>query len=142
VSFKNPKEDVVVYLQADTNYKAFAQPPVLTVSVGSGAGVVVPIESSDLFLKKIRFKADVLGQDEYVDLRLSMSESFVPKAKGLNQDERELALLVYHLFVGEAERLGSLPNDTVVDAAALAASSKPALASTKGGAAQAAEKKS
>jgi hypothetical protein len=119
VSFKNPKRDVIVYLEADTNAKAFTQPPVLTVSVGSGAGFQVPIESSEVFLKKIRFKADQLGQDEWVDLRLSMNQSFVPKSIGLNQDERELGLLVYHLYVGEAEKLGEMPGATVVDAAAL-----------------------
>lgn len=116
VSFKNPKEDVIVYLEADTNAKAFTQPPVLTVSVGSGAGVVVPIENSEVFLKKIRFKADALGKDEWVDLRLSMNQSFVPKTLGINQDDRELGLLVYHLYVGANAQLGAVPPTTVVDA--------------------------
>ncbi len=119
VSFKNPKEDVVVYLEADTNFKAFQQPPVLTVSLGGGTGAVVPLESSEVFLKKIRFKAADLGTDEWVDLRLAMSESFVPKVIGINQDDRELGLLVYHLYVGEAERLGQLQPATLVDAAPL-----------------------
>ena len=121
VSFKNPKRDVVVYLEADTNFKAFDQPPVLTVSVNSGAGLQLPIQDSEVFLKKIRFTADQLGQDEWVDLKLSMNQAFVPKAKGINQDERELGLLVYHLYVGEAEKLGTVPAATVVDAAPLAA---------------------
>ena len=34
VSFKNPKKDVVVYLEADTSPKFFPAPPVLTVTVG------------------------------------------------------------------------------------------------------------
>jgi hypothetical protein len=121
VSFKNPKEDVILYLEADTNYKAFATPPVLTVSVGSGAGTVVPIESSDIFLKKIRFKAEALGKDEWVDLHLSMNQSFVPKAMQMNQDDRELGLLVYHLYVGSAEQLGTVPPTTVVDAGTVSA---------------------
>jgi hypothetical protein len=120
VSFKNPKEDVVVYLEANTSFKAFAQPPVLTVSLGGGAGAVVPLDSSDVFLKKIRFKAADLGTDEWVDLKLSLNESFVPKAKGINQDDRELGILVYHLYIGEAERLGALQPTTVVDASPLA----------------------
>jgi len=36
VSFKNPRKDVIIYLEADTNYKAFDAPPVLTVSVAAG----------------------------------------------------------------------------------------------------------
>lgn len=131
VSFKNPKKDVIVYLEADTNFKAFSQPPVLTVSVGGGAsGLQVPIEDSEIFLKKIRFKAADLGDGEWVDLRLAMNESFVPKAKGINNDERELALLVYNLFVGTAEQLGQVAQ--VQDAGPLAPPS-PAPADAKGG---------
>lgn len=127
VSFKNPKKDVVVYLEADTNSKAFDAPPVLTVAVNNKAGVVVPIENSEVFLKKIKVKAEDLGQDEWVDLRLSMNQSFVPKVKGVNPaDDRELGLLVYHLFVGEADKLGS--SLQVVDAAPLPADVLAALA--------------
>jgi hypothetical protein len=115
VSFKNPKKDIIVYLEADTNFKAFDQPPVLTVAVGGKSGLVVPIENSEVFLKKIRVKAADLGDQEWVDLRLAMNQSFVPKAKGVNPtDDRELGLMVYHLYVGEADKLGNVPN--VVDA--------------------------
>jgi hypothetical protein len=121
VSFKNPKKDVVVYLEADTNSKAFSEPPVLTVSIGGTTGLVVPIENSEVFLKKIRFKAEALGTGEWVDLRLAMNQSFVPKTSGLNQDDRELGLLVYHLFVGEADKLGTITGAPVVDAGPVAA---------------------
>jgi hypothetical protein len=115
VSFKNPKQDVIVYLEADTNYKAFDAPPVLTIAVANKAGLVVPIQDSEVFLKKIRVKAADLGSDEWVDLRLSMNQSFVPKLKGVNaNDDRELGLLVYHLYVGEADKMGKAPQ--VVDA--------------------------
>jgi hypothetical protein len=115
VSFKNPKKDVIVYLEADTNYKAFDAPPVLTVAVAGKTGLVIPIQNSEIFLKKIRVKAADLGSDEWVDLRLSMNQSFVPRLKGVNTtDDRELGLMVYHLYVGEADKLGSVPD--VVDA--------------------------
>jgi hypothetical protein len=115
ISFKNPKKDVIIYLEADTNTKAFDAPPVLTIAVAGKVGLVVPIESSEVFLKKIRVKAADLGNDEWVDLRLSMNQSFVPKVKGVNAtDDRELGLMVYHLYVGEADKLGSV--SSVVDA--------------------------
>lgn len=122
-SFKNPKKDVILYLEADTNFKAFPQPPVLTIAMsGTGAavanGLVMPVENSEIFLKKVRFKAADLGDGDWVDLRLSMNQSFVPKALGLNNDERELGMMVYHLYVGQADQLGGV--DGVVDAAALA----------------------
>ena len=115
VSFKNPKKDIVIYVEADTNYKAFDAPPVLTMAVANKVGATVPIDSSEVFLKKVRVKAADLGNDEWVDLRLSMNQSFVPKLKGVNtHDDRELGVMVYHLYVGEADGLGTVPQ--VVDA--------------------------
>jgi len=119
VSFKNPKRDVVVYLEADTCVKCFPQPPVLTVAVGSKVGLVIPIEDAKVFLKKIKVKAADLGTDEWVDLRLGMNQSFVPKLLNppLNNDDRELGLLVYHLWVGEADKVGAV--EDLVDATPL-----------------------
>jgi hypothetical protein len=115
VSFKNPKQDIIVYLEADTNFKAFTEPPVLTVSVGEDVGLEIPIENSEVFLKRIRFKAEDLGDGDWVDLRLSMNQSFVPKELGLNQDERELGLLVYkQLYIAEADDLGLSDEDVIV----------------------------
>ncbi len=134
VSFKNPKKDVVVYLEADTSPKFFPKPPVLTVAVGAKSGLVFPIESSDVFLKKIRVKAEDLGSDEWVDLRLMMNQSFVPKllTPPLNNDDRELGLLKYQLYVGEADKLGPLQGKEVVDAGPLPAEIvKTLLASAK-----------
>jgi len=148
ISFKNPKKDVVVYLEADTNTKAFDAPPVLTLAVNNKTGVTVPIQNSEVFTRKTRIKAADLGQDEWVDLRLSMNQSFVPKLKGVNtHDDRELGLLVYHLYVAEADKLGS-PKDvaeagpvtvapltaataTAMAAATTKASPKPAPGATK-----------
>jgi hypothetical protein len=122
VQFKNPKKDIVVYVEADTNYKAFDAPPVLTVSVGNN-GATLPIENSEVFLRKVRIKAADLGNSEWVDLHLSMNQSFVPKLKGVNNhDDRELGVMVYHLYVGESDALGTVPQ--VVDAAPLPADTR------------------
>jgi hypothetical protein len=134
VSFKNPKKDVIVYLEADTNFKAFDAAPVLTMAVGNKSGITVPIENSEVFLKKVRVKAADLGLEDWVDLRLSMNQSFVPKLKGVNNtDDRELGVMVYHLYVAEADKVGQVP--AVVDATAVtlpkpAAAIAPATATT------------
>jgi hypothetical protein len=122
VSFKNPQKDVVIYLEAATSPKFFPQPPVLQVMVGDKVGVTVPIEGSELFLKRIRVKAEDLGKAEFVDLKLSMNESFFPNKLNppLNNDDRELGLLVYHLYVGAAAQLGPLTGLEVADAGPLA----------------------
>ena len=129
VAFKNPKKDILIYLEADTNVKAFDAPPVLTVAVAGKTGVNVPIGSSEVFLKKVHVKAADLGTEEWVDLRLSMNQSFVPKAKNLNaMDDRELGLMVYHLFVGEADALGKVGD--VVDAGPVTLTGAPAAAAS------------
>jgi len=128
VSFKNPKKDVIIYLEADTCVKCFQpETPVLTVSVNDKTGVTFPIENGEVFLKKIRVKGADLGTADYVDLKLAMNQFFVPKTLGLNTDDRELGLNVYHLYVGEADKLGSFPEGQLVDAAPLA----PATAGAK-----------
>ena len=119
VSFKNPKKDVLIYLEADTCAKCFPETPVLTASIGGKTGITMPIENGEVFLKKIRVKAADLGADDWVDLRLAMNQSFVPKALKMNNDERELGLCVYHLYVGEAGKLGAVPEDQIVDAGPL-----------------------
>jgi hypothetical protein len=116
VSFKNPQTDIVVYLEADTCVKCFSSTPELTMSVGSNVGLRMPIEEPQVFLKKIRVKAEDLGDEEWVDLRIAMSESFVPNQLDppLNNDDRELGLNVYHLYVAAADTVGS--TEGVVDA--------------------------
>ncbi len=120
VSFKNPKKDVIVYLQGDTCIRCFPQTPELTVSVGNGVGLRFPIEGPQVYLKKIRVKAADLGTDEWVDMRLAMNQSFVPKDLNppLNNDDRELGFDVYHLYVEEADQAGQ--PEGVVDAVPVA----------------------
>jgi hypothetical protein len=109
VSFKNPKKDVIVYLEGDTCVKCFPTTPELTVTIGNDVGLRFPIEGPQVYLKKIHVKATDLGNDEWVDLRLSMNQSFVPKNLNppLNNDERELGFDVYHLYVADAAQAGS-----------------------------------
>ena len=128
VSFQNPKKDVLIYLEANTSYKSFPKPPVLTLSIGK-SGVVIPIADSDVFLKKVRFRAADLGDGEWVDLHLNMSDSFCPKNLGFNTDPRELGLMVSHLFVIEESLVGTLPADAVLTAAPLPVVSTKAPAS-------------
>ncbi len=120
MSFKNPRKDVIVYLEGDTCVKCFSGQPELTMTVGKGVGLRFPIEGPQVHLKKVRVKAADLGDEEWVDLRLSMNESFVPKNLNppLNNDDRELGFNVYHLFVADAEASGEVPG--VVDAVPLA----------------------
>jgi len=128
VSFKNPKQDVILYLEGDTCVKCFKAAPELTVAVGEHASLRIPIEGPQVHLFKIRVKAQDLGDGEWVDLRLSMSESFVPKnlEPPLNNDDRELGFNVYHLYVADAAQAGEV--EGVTDAVTQAKAPSPAKA--------------
>jgi hypothetical protein len=132
VSFKNPKSDVIVYVEGDTCVKCFKGAPELTVAIGEKAGLKIPIDGPQVHIRKIKVKAADLGDGEWVDLRLSMNESFVPKNLDppLNNDDRELGFNVYHLYVADAAQAGMV--EGVTDAVALA----PAPAAAKGAVAQ------
>lgn len=125
VSFKNPGADIIVYLEADTCVKCFPEPPELTLAVGNNVGMVVPIEDPQVFRKKVRVKAEDLGGEDWVDLRLAMNQSFVPNETDppLNDDDRQLGLNVYNVFVVAADEVGEV--EGVVDAEPLGPSAKP-----------------
>ena len=61
-----------------------------------------------------------------MDLRLTMNESFIPNQLDppLNNDDRELGLNVYHLYVGDADAFGSA--EGIVDAEPLGPASPSA----------------
>jgi hypothetical protein len=132
LSFKNPKSDVVIYLEAATSPKFFQQSPVLNLTVGGKVGVTLPIENSEVFLKRIQVKAADLGDGDFVDLKLAMNESFVPNKLNppMNTDDRELGVMVYHLYVGEKSKLGPMTGLELLSAAPTAAGT-PAKAAAK-----------
>ena len=109
VSFKNPRKDVVVYLEAETCLSCFPAPPTLTVSLGSGQATL-PLGNTRTLRARVRASAEQLGPEEWVDLRLRMSEAFVPSrlVPPMNDDDRELGLNVYHLSVASVEDVGPL----------------------------------
>jgi len=107
LAFRNHQADVIVLLRAETNYKAFARPPVLTLAIGPVAATV-PIASSAPFTAAVRFPAAALGKGRWTELKLAMSGSFVPSALGLNADPRELGLWVHQVFVGPASEVAPL----------------------------------
>jgi hypothetical protein len=94
-----PKKESVLYLEADTNVNAFEEPLEVAVMVGDTEITRFKVEDRDPFLKKITIPASALGDEDWVDLRLVNSESFVPADKNIGDDTRELGLRVHHLYV-------------------------------------------
>ncbi len=98
-SFRNPKKDSVLFLEADTNVNATEGPQQVTIWIGQNQIDAFPIESRDPVLKKIAIPASALGEEDWVDLRIVNEQAFVPAAKGQGTDDRELGLRVYHLYI-------------------------------------------
>jgi len=98
-SFRNPKKESVLFLEADTNLHAFEEPLEVTVMIGENEIAKFTVEERDPFLKKITIPVSALGDEDWVDLRLVNSQSFVPAEKNIGDDIRELGLRVHHLYV-------------------------------------------
>ena len=98
-SFRNPKKESILFLEADTNLNAFEEPLEVTVMIGENEIGKFTVEARDPFLQKITIPADALGDEDWVDLRLVNSQSFVPAEKNIGDDDRELGLRVHHLYV-------------------------------------------
>lgn len=98
-SFRNPKKESVLFLEADTNLNAFEEPLEVAVMIGENEVSTFTVEERDPVLRKITIPADVLGDEDWVDLRLVNRESFVPADKNIGDDTRELGLRVHHLYV-------------------------------------------
>ncbi len=98
-SFRNPKKDSVLFLEADTNVNALDGPQQVSIWIGESQIESFPIEDRNSILKKVAIPASALGDEDWVDLRIVNGRSFVPQAKGLGADDRELGLRVYHLYI-------------------------------------------
>jgi len=98
-SFRNPKKDSVLFLEADTNVNAADGSQQVSIWIGQNQIDSFAIESRDPVLKKIAIPGEALGPEDWVDLRIVTGQSFVPSAKGLGADDRELGLRVYHLYI-------------------------------------------
>lgn len=98
-SFRNPKKESVLFLEADTNLHAFEEPLEVAVMIGENEIAKFTVKERDPFLKKITIPVGALGDEDWVDLRLVNSSSFVPAEKNIGDDTRELALRVHHLYI-------------------------------------------
>ena len=98
-SFRNPKKESVLYLEADANVEAFDEPLNVSVLIGETEIAAFEVTGRDPFLQKLTIPAAALGDEDWVDLRIVNSTSFIPSDAGLGDDTRELGLRVYHLYV-------------------------------------------
>jgi len=101
VTFRNPRQDVTLYLQYDGRPDIFGDMPQNLAVVVEGQPVeTFAVDSREPTLRLLTIPAARLGSDDMVELRLDLDKTFVPaKISPDSVDDRELGIRVYHVFV-------------------------------------------
>ena len=101
LSLKNPRRDVLFYLEYDGRPDLFTdKPQQVTVSVGQTAIETFAVEGKGIQLRKIPLTVAQLGNGDMAEIRLEVDRTFTPaKQAGGSRDSRELGIRVYHAFV-------------------------------------------
>jgi hypothetical protein len=102
LAFRNPKRDVVLYLDMDNPSSSGNAAQQVDVMVGDQMLGTVPIQKgAPSVVRKIPISAAQLGGTDMVELRLVADKTFVPALEpgGASGDSRELGARVFHAFV-------------------------------------------
>lgn len=101
VAFRNPKRDVVLYVQADNPNAGPNAAQQMEVRIGDLLLGTIALEGAAEPIVKLPITADQLGAADMVELRFVADKTFVPAlefGQG-NTDTRELGARVFHAFV-------------------------------------------
>ena len=101
LAFRNPKRDVVLYLQVDNPAAGPNTAQQLTISVGDQVVTVVPLSAQDAPVRTYQIAAAQLGQGEMVEMKFGADKTFVPALDPAMKsgDPRELGVRVFHAFI-------------------------------------------
>jgi hypothetical protein len=105
LAFRNPKQDVLFYLESDGRPDIFNPPQQVSLLVNDQAVHTFPMDHKDPKLRRLPITAAQLGSGDMVDLKIQVDRSFTPSqlppgSPGHGTDNRELGIRVYHAFVG------------------------------------------
>lgn len=102
LAFRNPKRDVVLFLEADNPATSPNSAEQVDVLIGDQALASVPLrKGAPAEVRKIPISAAQLGSADMVEIRLVVDKTFVPalESGGATGDTRELGARVFHAFV-------------------------------------------
>jgi hypothetical protein len=105
LAFRNPRQNVTLYLEADGRPDLFpGDPQKVTLFVNGVQAHEFVVDHKDPVLRRLPISAAQLGTGETVEIRLDADKAFVPAQRpGLGGDPRELSIRVYHAFVEAAK---------------------------------------
>jgi hypothetical protein len=100
-NFRNPKRDIVFYLQADQPVSALPAPQSVELKIGDSVVDSFTVPPGQAELRKVAISADQLGTGDTVEVRLVVDHTFVPAtiAALKSTDSRELGIRVFRAYV-------------------------------------------
>lgn len=101
LAFRNPKRDVVLYLQADNPVTGPNAAQQLAISVGDQVLTTVMLSATDSPVRTYSIAAAQLGQGDMVEMKFTADKTFVPALDPAMKsgDPRELGVRVFHAFI-------------------------------------------
>jgi len=101
LSFRNPKRDILFYLEADQPVMALAEPRQVELRLGTEVVDSFPLPSGQRELRRVPISAARLGGADTVELTISVDRTFVPATVPAlrSVDPRELGVRVFRAFV-------------------------------------------
>lgn len=104
LSVRNPKQDVVLFLQADQPVDALPEPQQVEIRLGEEVIDRFPVPPGDRVLRRIPVTAAQLGSADTAEFAVSVDQTFTPAAlPQLNSsDARELGIRVFRAYLQPA----------------------------------------
>lgn len=101
LAFRNPKRDVVLYLQADNPATGPNAAQQLAISVGDQVLTTVMLSATESPVRTYSITAAQLGQGDMVEMKFTADKTFVPALDPAMKsgDPRELGVRVFHAFI-------------------------------------------
>jgi hypothetical protein len=101
LSFRNPKRDILFYLEADQPVMALPDGQRVEILLGTEVVDGFPLASGQRELRRVPIGAAQLGGGETVELTVSVDRTFVPAAVPAlrSTDPRDLGVRVFRAFV-------------------------------------------
>jgi len=101
LAFRNPKRDVILFLQVDNPASGPNAAQQLVVSVGDQVLTTVPLSATDAPVRTYPVTAAQLGQGDMVEMKFTADKTFVPALDPAMKsgDPRELGVRVFHAFI-------------------------------------------
>lgn len=101
VAFGNPQGQALLHLQAHSPVdETGGEPQHIQLSIDGEEFTTLTVEDSTPFLERIDVPAEILGDDDWVELTLEVDRHFVPAHRDPDSsDTRELGLQIFGLYL-------------------------------------------